>query len=138
MNIFNFIRIDSGSITILILAVIFFLFALSLKKEKNGYYIRNISGEELHAIITANKNIKIIDLRSEKEFYEKHIENAINIPIDEFENKIREYIPETSETIVIYCKNGIRCKVAKDILKQLGYTQIYILGSMDKYFNRLT
>lgn len=79
--------------------------------------------------IIEDKNTIIIDVRTEEEYNERHIDRAINIPVDNIKNiKINK-----NKTIVVYCRSGVRSKKAYDILLSMGYTDVYDLGGIDNY-----
>lgn len=65
-----------------------------------------------------NSNIRIIDVRTEEEYREGHIKNAINIPVD----SIEEIGLSKEIEIVVYCRSGSRSHQAAMVLKDLGYT----------------
>lgn len=65
----------------------------------------------------------LIDVRTEEEYAESHIENAINIPLD-----IIETIDlNKDDVIVLYCASGMRSVEAAKKLVAIGYTNIYSL-----------
>jgi len=65
----------------------------------------------------------IIDVRTATEYNEGHIENAINIPID----NISEITYSKDEVIILYCASGVRSSNAAKTLVDAGYTNIYNL-----------
>ena len=54
---------------------------------ENTRIINNVTAEKL---ISENKDILIIDVRRFNEYKEKHLKDAINIPVDELEWEIDE------------------------------------------------
>lgn len=69
-------------------------------------------------------NVVFIDVRTPNEYDLMHIKNAINIPINEIEQKILQV--EQTHPIMVYCSSGARSKTAIQILNNLGYNNIYI------------
>ena len=69
----------------------------------------------------------LIDVRTRQEFLEGHLEGAILIPYFEIRKKIPNIIPSKEQCIVLYCQNGGRSIKAYEILKKIGYTNIYNL-----------
>lgn len=69
-------------------------------------------------------NVVLIDVRSSNEYDLMHIKNAINIPVNEIEQKILQI--EQIHPIMVYCSSGARSKTAIQILNNLGYNNIYI------------
>ena len=86
------------------------------------------NNNDINSIIE-DKNTIIIDVRTEEEYNERHIDRAINIPVDNIQNiKIKK-----NKTIVVYCRSGVRSKKAYDILLSMGYTDVHDLGGIDNY-----
>ena len=73
------------------------------------------------------KQIKIIDVRTPKEFNQGHIENAININFksSNFIKSISKLNKDTS--FLIYCKSGNRSGKAAKIMDSIGFYKIYDL-----------
>ena len=64
-----------------------------------------------------NGNSIVIDVRKVSEFESEHVENAINIPLNQLEKNIRE-IP--SKQFYLHCAGGYRSMIAASILKKYG------------------
>ena len=82
-----------------------------------------ISFDQAKDMIEKN-NIVLIDVRTQNEYDLMHIKNAINIPVNEIEQKILQI--EQTHPIMVYCSSGARSKTAIQILNNLGYNNIYI------------
>lgn len=85
---------------------------------------KDITLEELKEL--RKKGVKIIDVRSFKEYKEGHINGAISIPEYEINKEILNKI-NTKKPIIVYCTSGQRSKKAKKKLEQLGYENVYNL-----------
>ncbi len=66
----------------------------------------------------------IIDVRSNMEFENGHIMGAINIPLDEVEERIDEFKGIEGD-IVLCCLSGGRSGSATDFLQRLGLTNVH-------------
>ena len=74
----------------------------------------------------------LIDVRSNQEYREGHIQGAINIPDFEIKNRVQREIPKKNQLIVLYCQYGGRSKNSMNLMRTLGYTNIYNLyGGLD-------
>ena len=74
----------------------------------------------------------LLDVRSNQEYKEGHLQGAINIPDYELKNRIQKEIPKKNQSIVIYCQYGGRSRNAYNMMKNMGYTNIYNLsGGLD-------
>ena len=82
-------------------------------------------GVEEFAKVIGKKNVRLIDVRTPKEYAEGHIDNAINIDVqnDSFEAKAVSTLPK-DKTIALYCRSGRRSKNAAKILSANGYTVV--------------
>ncbi len=75
--------------------------------------------DQLHKISVGDI---LLDVRTQAEFLAGHIDNAINIPIDELRQRINELPNEKS--IFIYCEAGLRGYLAQRMLKQNGFQHV--------------
>jgi phage shock protein E len=61
----------------------------------------------------------IVDVRSEGEFKMGHINDAINIPLNEIKTIVTE-LKRMNKPIITCCKSGVRSKVAASQLSSMG------------------
>lgn len=69
----------------------------------------------------------IVDIRSEQEYKEGHLDGAIVLPEYDIHRKVSRIIPNKNQLIIVYCGTGIRSKNARRILQNMGYTNVYNL-----------
>ncbi len=80
-----------------------------------------VSDEDLKKAREAVANgALIVDVRTPKEFSEKHIVGAVNLPIEEI-MKGRINLPKNKE-IVLYCRTGSRSSASAKVLKEQGWS----------------
>ena len=89
-----------------------------------------ISHDEAKRIMDTESDYIIIDARTQEEFDEGHIENAILIPEYEIQEKAPELIPDKNALILVYCRSGRRSKIASEALAELGYTNVKEFGGI--------
>ncbi len=65
----------------------------------------------------------IVDIRTPMEFMGGHHPDAINICLDDIEDKIEEF-GDKDRDITLYCASGARSAYAQAILRQLGFTNV--------------
>lgn len=79
----------------------------------------------------------LIDVRTPDEFQARHIEGAVNIPVDDLASRMSEVQTLTSgdskKPIVVYCHSGNRAGRAKKVLEGKGYSQVTNLGGIDDW-----
>ncbi|MDR0516341.1 MAG: rhodanese-like domain-containing protein [Fibromonadaceae bacterium] len=94
--------------------------------------IMKIPAEQAKAIMRGRKAHILIDVRTEEEFKSKHIESAINIPLDEISTRAAS-LTDKGTIVLVYCKSGGRsASAAKEFIK-LGYSSVYDLGGIDDW-----
>ena len=71
------------------------------------------------------KNTLVIDVRDADAYAEGHLTNAINIPFDEFEEKIADLEGYKDQTIVLICNTGNKSGKAGKMLVDKGFTKVY-------------
>ena len=69
----------------------------------------------------------LLDVRSPGEFAERHIDGAVNIPVDSLNQRIAEVGPKDRD-VVVYCRSGNRSASAKRMLVAAGYAKVHDLG----------
>ena len=74
----------------------------------------------------------IIDVRTQAEWNNGHLEGAILIPYDVIAEKIRSIVKEKHRKIYVYCRSGRRSQIAKESLEKLGYRDVVNLGSLEE------
>ena len=108
-------------IMLLISLSLFGLTACGGENEKTPTY-EQITAEQAKTIMDTEKDYVIIDARTEEEFAEGHIENAILIPEYEIKDRAEKELPDKEQLILVYCRSGRRSKIASEELVRLGYT----------------
>ena len=91
---------------------------------------QQISAQEAKNLMDTEKNYIILDTRTQEEFAEGHIENAILIPHYEISKKAETLLTDKNQLILVYCRSGNRSKQASQALADLGYTNIKEFGGI--------
>lgn len=77
----------------------------------------------------------IVDVRSPEEFKERHYPNAINIPLEQLQQRLAAF-KDIPKPIVIYCRSGNRSGMALSILKQNGIAEAENGGGLEDMFQQ--
>ena len=80
--------------------------------------IETIKSKDFVDILKLNK-INILDVRSKSEFDNKHIEGAINFPLNSLQEMYKEIKYE--DKLYVHCAGGYRSVIAISILKKLSF-----------------
>ena len=91
---------------------------------------RQISQEEAAAMMESERDYILLDVRTEEEYAQGHIPGAICIPNETIGTEDVEALPDKDQLIFVYCRSGRRSREAALILAELGYTEVYDIGSL--------
>jgi rhodanese-related sulfurtransferase len=88
--------------------------------------VRVVSVSDFNNLLS--EDVILIDIRTPQEFVLGNIENATNI--DFYSSSFRDDINalDKNKTYLIYCRSGSRTNEASQIMKSLGFKEVYVLG----------
>ena len=104
--------------------------AVQIQKEQS---YRQINMDEAIAMMEAESDYIILDVRTPEEFSEKHIPGAINVANETIGSKEIPELPDKDQLILVYCRSGNRSKQASEKLVALGYTNIIEFGGINDW-----
>jgi rhodanese-related sulfurtransferase len=108
----------------ILIALLCFIFILII-----CYLVYNTTKHEI-SVIEARHNIKnnlydyIVDVRTQKEWDEDHLDNTISIPIGNLVTELPEKITDKNSRILFVCKKGVRASGVVTIANKLGYNNV--------------
>jgi len=94
-------------------------------KSENGAVV---AGAEARRLV--ERGATLLDVRTEQEFGDEHLPEAVNVPVDELAARLGE-VPQ-QRPVVVYCRSGGRSARAARILVTAGY-QVHDLGPIDAW-----
>ena len=89
-----------------------------------------ISGAEAKALMDRESGYIILDARTQEEYDQGHIPEAILIPEYEIAVRAEKELPDKDQLILVYCRSGRRSKIAAEELVKLGYTNVKEFGGI--------
>jgi len=91
-----------------------------------------ISPKTARDLLTARKDIVLLDVRTLEEFVAGRIEGSVLLPYDEITaaSAARLIGPSKARTVIVYCHTGRRSGIAAATLVSLGYKNILDLGGI--------
>lgn len=102
-----------------------------LQEQESKERSKIISNGELKAKIKINFG-KIIDIRERNKFDQGHIDQAISVPFDQFEEDLDKF--DLKEQLNIIGDNERQTKKAGEILEEKGYKNYsLVLPGMDEW-----
>ena len=85
-----------------------------------------LNSDQLKDLMGKDNNLFILDVRKNDAFLESHLKNAINIPLDDLENK-RAQVP-SGKKIIVYDKDGFWAFQASVRLNDMGHFNVFTLS----------
>lgn len=93
-----------------------------------------ISQQDLLQQIQLDEPPLIVDVRSPKEYARGHVPGAINIPYRQISDHVQQLRSAEARGIVVYCAVGGRTHVAKQVLAEAGFRNVFHLdGDMSAW-----
>ena len=115
-----------------ILMALLLLSGCAAQAQKEQSY-RQINMDEAIAMMEAENDYIILDVRTPEEFSEKHIPGAINVANETIGSEEIPELPDKDQLILVYCRSGNRSKQASEKLVALGYTNIIEFGGINDW-----
>lgn len=87
--------------------------------------VQAITSEKAKALVLANKDIVILDVRTPKEYGSGHLKNAqhIDFYLPDFSNRLQALNP--NKTYLVYCAVGGRSRKAAQMMAEMGFRKVY-------------
>lgn len=89
-----------------------------------------INAKQAIVRLADDSNITLLDVRTVKEYEEKHLKNAINIPVQQLDHSLSRLEKVKSKPIIVYCRSGSRSIKASRILEKNGFTPLNVEGGI--------
>ena len=109
-----------GFIVVLVLAIAYLLM------KRSG----QISSKEASEYLKSGA--MLIDVRSVNEFESGHILQAHNMPMDRIDVLVPTAVRDKNKVLLLHCSTGVRSGMAKKKLEEMGYKNVFNLGSYDR------
>ena len=83
----------------------------------------DVTVERASDLMDSKPELVVLDVRTQEEYDDEHIEGAILIPVQELEERIDELSKD--DELLVYCRTGNRSGSAVRILQGNGFQKIY-------------
>lgn len=90
---------------------------------------RHITAEEAKEIMDSEKNMVILDVRTQEEYGSGHIRGAVCLPNEEIMEEPKE-LTDKAQKILVYCRSGKRSRQAAQKLANMGYENVLEFGGI--------
>ena len=106
-------------------------FRYNYSRERVGAY-RKITAEQAYEMMNTQE-VVIVDVRTQSEYDEGHIQNAVLIPNETIGSEPPTNLPDKNAIILVYCRSGRRSEEAARKLVNLGYVSVYDFGGINDW-----
>ena len=69
-------------------------------------------------------------MRNPDEYSQERIPGSILIPLHQLDQQVERIITDKNETILVYCRSGVRSKQGATILVNKGYNNVLEIGGI--------
>lgn len=127
----NYLKTNNmKKLLLLSVAGVVLLTGCAVKEPTTEKTYQTITPEDAKKIMDHDDTAVILDVRTQEEYDEGHIEGAILIPDYEITEKAEELLTDKDTTILVYCRSGRRSAAASAALFKLGYTNVNDFGGI--------
>ncbi|MDY5252193.1 MAG: rhodanese-like domain-containing protein [Erysipelotrichaceae bacterium] len=116
-------------------SVMMIIIGLTSCTNATGY--QKMSMQEALEKMAKETEYLIVDVRTQQEYDQGHIPEAILLPNESIDDTIIEKLPAKDQTIYIYCRSGNRSKQAANKLLKMGYKNVIDIGGINEWPNEL-
>lgn len=102
----------------------------SVESSNQNNAVSTIDAKKAKQIMDSEKDYIILDVRTQEEYDDGHIKNAVLIPDYEIEGTAESKLADKNQKILVYCRSGRRSKNAAQTLANMGYTNVYDFGGI--------
>lgn len=90
--------------------------------------IREVTVTETQQRMKQDANLKLIDVREDKEWDAAHAAGSIHLGKGIIERDIEMTVPDKATELILYCGGGYRSALAADVLQKMGYTNVFSMA----------
>ncbi len=92
--------------------------------EQAKQRVKECSVVEVKTRLDRGEQFHFIDIREDHEFAQDHAKGARHLGKGIIERDIELVVPDTQDSIVLYCGGGYRSVLAADALQLMGYENV--------------
>jgi len=118
---------------IIFISLIVIYLALKVKKMIMEKGIKNYSPAIVSNKINTDKNVVLLDVRTDSERKSRSIKGSIHIPLQELSGRIGELEKYKNREIICYCHSGARSASATAMLIKNGFNAANMSGGISAW-----
>ena len=121
----------TNSLSWLLLAAVVVYFAYSKGWIFAGF--ESITPKQAQSMLENDKNVFLLDVRTEEEFNQEFINGATLIPVQVLAQNLPKIENVKDKKIIVYCHSGNRSVNASRILAKNGFTPLNVTGGITRW-----
>lgn len=95
---------------------------------------KNISPKETYQMIQGKNKYIILDVKTKQEYRQKHLSRSPNIDFFSSTFKDELFCLDKDTCYFVICKIGVRSEIAMNIMKKMGFKEVYnVIGGDDRW-----
>lgn len=92
---------------------------------------------QFYSLLTSNKKVHVIDVRTPQEYADEHIKGALNLPVSDTATFWASVDSLSHKTpFAVYCRSGVRSARAAQMLSERGYMVYNLKGGIEAWKRR--
>ncbi len=99
-----------------------------VEKLQSVLYANKIALQEAIARKENDSQIILIDVRSQREYQENHLQGAIGICLSEILKNPYQVAESKFTTLLFYCENGYQSEIAANCVREAGYQDVWFFA----------
>jgi rhodanese-related sulfurtransferase len=89
--------------------------------------VREISLEQARAMLSADPQTVLMDVREDTEWAKDHAAEAVHLGKGVLERDIEQRFPDPETPLIMYCGGGFRSVLTAEVAQRMGYRNVYSL-----------
>jgi rhodanese-related sulfurtransferase len=98
--------------------------------ERRPLMANSVQTKDL-ATLMQTRSVIVAEILPPSYYAKGHLPGAINLPLEGFDGRVRELIPNPESDLVVYCASATcnNSEIAARRLKDLGYTRVRVYAA---------
>ena len=130
MRITRLIIFFISTMILYLIAMIGLLLSYSYSKGWILTDFESINAKQAIVLVSTDDNVAVLDVRTSREYDNRHLKNAIHIPVQKLSSSLDQLKDVKNKRIVVYCRSGNRSIKASRILEENGFTPLNVEGGI--------
>lgn len=108
------------------------------KTEEKASSSKKLYPDEARQLMLTNRKTMLIDVRTNDEYKQGHINGSICLPLHDLSNNPFSVCAKKDTPIILYCQKGYKSSIAAQVLIDAGYSKIYTIPGVEQHLYQLT